>query len=176
MMLPQERLREISGQITQRHGPKLTADYIALSMVHPRLGYAYWRIGLKTLENLRLRNNKEFYDARLVLRLYDVTAIRFDDAHTRPFTDLEISPLSGNYYIDIERIERDYVVEIGLRRNDGLFCPFARSNTTRFDRDNPVENHLTANLAMEAALTAIHAVADDFSVSTRARIPRPSYA
>jgi hypothetical protein len=170
-MLPQARLREISGDIARRHGPEPAADYVALNMVHPRLGHAYWRIGLQSLENLRLRNDREFYDARLILRLYDVTDILFDGANAHHFIDLRTSALSGNYYVNIERTVRDYIAEIGLRRDDGSFCPFARSNIVRFDRDNPAQNH---HDVMGSAVSACLPVAENFD--TRARIHWASYA
>jgi glycosyltransferase involved in cell wall biosynthesis len=145
----QEKLRQIIWEIGQRYPVPLTADYIALSMVHPHLGHIHWHVRTESAEELR--HQRALRNASFVVRISDVTDILFDGLNAHAFFDLETGGLQGNYYFKIDRPARNYIAEAGFRGNDGSFHVLARSNTTFFDRDRPSGNYQVSGLFVGSA-------------------------
>ncbi len=162
MKLSQEQLREIAWEVGHRYPISLMAVYIALSMVHPRLGHVHWYIPEKCVEEMRAQQGEAFQGASLVVRVYDVTDIIFDGFNAHMFFDLKVSRLSGNHYFGINRLARYYLAEIGFRRRDGYFHYLARSNTTYFDIDRPTGNYQIAGLFVGGALNRVFSVENIF--------------
>lgn len=145
-MLSQERLREIVREIGQRY-PAIKpsgTDHLILNMVQPYSGHVYWHIRAQTVDDLRA--DEAWRHASLVVRVYDVTGIRFDGRNAHGFFDIAVHALTGNCYFGIERPGRNQVAEIGLHRADNRFHTLARSKETYFDRDRPSGHYQTAGL------------------------------
>ena len=142
--LSQERLRQLIWEIGKEYPVPLTAEYIALSMVHPRLGHIHWRIGPETAETLLHQNGIQ--NASFIVRIYDVTDILFDGHNAHMSFDLNVGGLQGSYYFRMDRLARNFTAEAGFRGGDGSFHVLARSNTTFFDRERPSGNYLVSGL------------------------------
>lgn len=142
----QERLREIIWDVGKRYPVLQTGDGIALLMVNPRLGYVTWNMQEQSADILAAGKGGAFADAPLVVRVYDVTDLIFNGSNAHRFFDLEVAKRSGNYYFGIDRLERNYLAEIGLRNKQGTFYPLGRSNTAFFDRDRPSGNYQATGL------------------------------
>jgi glycosyltransferase involved in cell wall biosynthesis len=147
--LSQERLRELIWEIGKRYPVPLTAEYVALSMVHPRLGHIHWHIRPETAEELLHQTGLR--NASFIVRVYDVTDILFDGRNAHAFFDLDAGSLQGNYYFRMDRPARNYIAEVGFRGGDGSFHFLARSNATFFDRDRPSGNYRISGLFVGGA-------------------------
>jgi glycosyltransferase involved in cell wall biosynthesis len=145
----QERLRELIWEIGKRYPVPLTAEYIALSMVHPRLGHIHWHIRPETAE--RLLHQTGLQNASFIVRVYDVTDILFDGRNAHMSFDLDVGGLQGSYYFRMDRPARHYIAEAGFLGGDGSFHFLARSNTTFFDRDRPSGNYRISGLFVGGA-------------------------
>lgn len=169
-ILSQERLREIAWEVRAKYPIPLTGDYIALLMVHPRLGYVHWHIREESVEAINATHGEGFNGSHLVVRVYDVTDILFDGLNAHMFFDLEINGLSGNYYFAMDRLGSNYLAEIGFRFADGSFHYLARSGTTYFDRDRPSGNYQIAGLFVEGTLNKIFSVENIFDAPVYERM------
>lgn len=147
-----------------------TSDYIALIMVHPRLGHIHWQIQEKTVKALKAIHKERFNGAYLIARIYDITDILFDGLNAHMFFDLAANRLSGNYYFGIDRLGRHYLAELGFRFRDGAFHCLARSNTALFDRDRPSGNYQPAGLFIGGKLNKIFSVENIFDAPIYERV------
>lgn len=116
---------------------ELPASYgdnkIALLARDPWWVYAYWEVTadhearlLRVIESLGTQREK------LILRIYDVTGGGVESP--RSFFDIEVSFLTGNWYVDVGIPDRDWVAELGIRTRDGRFFMLVRSNVARTPR------------------------------------------
>jgi hypothetical protein len=63
-------------------------------------------------------------ESRLTLRVYDLSE-RTDLTH---FWDIEIYNRVGNWYVDVGRPDRNFLIDIGMKSRSGAFATIARSN------------------------------------------------
>jgi len=101
-------------------------DAITLMIRDPYWLYAYWELTQERGRELRdILGEDEFATSRLVLRVYDVTGT--DMSAPNEHYDIDVSPESRNWYVNVMRVERDYSVDIGVIAPDGSFILIARS-------------------------------------------------
>jgi hypothetical protein len=86
--------------------------------------YAYWEITPEGLADGRRRVGDG--EARLTLRVCDLT----DGTERASFFDIEVYHRIGNWYIEVGKGGRTFVVEIGAKSGRGEFAALARSNPT----------------------------------------------
>lgn len=170
--LSQKRLREIAWEIGQKYPITPTLDTISLAMVRPRQGHVYWHVRPGPLEEFRAGQGKSFRDARLAVRVYDVTDIIFDGSNAHFFFDIEIGRLEGNHYFGFEHTARNCLSELGLRSPDGVFRAFVRSNTVFFDRDRPSGNYRASGLFSGGSLGRTFPVENIFDAPVYERLNR----
>ncbi|MFH1772140.1 MAG: DUF4912 domain-containing protein [Candidatus Omnitrophota bacterium] len=66
------------------------------------------------------------------LRVYDVNGVKnFNGSNSNYFFDLDINYDANSWYINVDRPEREWCVEIGFKTASGDFYPIARSNTIK---------------------------------------------
>lgn len=147
-------------------------EYSALAMVNPHLGHVCWQIREESVEALKRTRGEGFNGAHMVARVYDVTDILFDGLNAHMFFDLTVHGLSGNYYFAIDRLGRNYLVEIGFRWSDGSFHALARSNPVCFDRDRPSGNYQAAGLFVGGALNKVFSVENIFDAPVYEKMNR----
>jgi len=100
--------------------------------------YAYWEIAPDTERAVRGQLLPyEIADLQTVLRVYDVTSIKFPAQPAHRSFDIGLSSLAANWYIHTNAPNRDFVVEIGLRTTAGRFLSLARSNRVAAPRFGP---------------------------------------
>jgi hypothetical protein len=68
-------------------------------------------------------------EARLVLRLHDLTFLDFAEAGSWRHEDFDVERLVGSRYVPVARAPGTYRAEIGWRWRDGRFVARARSGT-----------------------------------------------
>ena len=84
--------------------------------------FAYWEV---TPEGLGEGNQRVADpETRLTLRIYDVT----DSSDLGFFWDIEVFQRIGNWYIDVGRPDRTFLIDIGVKSQSGRFATIGRSN------------------------------------------------
>ena len=102
---------------------------IVLMMRDPNWLFAYWEINDHTRYSLKeMLGGSVFENSRVILRVYDITDIKFNGENANSSFDLEIGN-NDRWYINVPEVDRSYCVEVGFRTPDGRFIMVARSNT-----------------------------------------------
>jgi len=112
-------------------------DKIVLQVRDPRWIHAYWEVGQQTFERLRNQLGDDFYKARRILRVYDVSYIIFNGHNAHRFFDLKITDHANNWYIDTGAPGRSWCVDLGFLLPNGRFIMILRSNTVTTPIDGP---------------------------------------
>src|SRR5438045_8528896 len=116
----------------------LNRDRIYFLLKDTHWTFIWWEIAEQTLDqflhqrattgsNLSCREGG-LSEARLILRVHDVTDIIFDGYNSHSFFDTEVTGNTGHWYLYIPVSNRNYCVEFGLQKN-AEFCPVIRSTT-----------------------------------------------
>ena len=111
-------------------------DMIALQVRDPRWLYAYWELRHSTIDSLRNKLGEKFHNARLILRVYDVSLIIFDGNNAHSFFDVDINGRLGNWYIEAAP-GKSWCVDLGFKLRDGSFLKLLRSNTVHTPSEGP---------------------------------------
>lgn len=128
------RLRRIMPQDLPRQYGR---DKIVLQVRDPRWIYSFWEVAPKVWERLKDELKDEFYKAKKVLRVYDVTRIVFNGRNAHSFFDLEVNYEADNWYINTNGPDRSWCVDLGLRLPDGRFITILRSNVVHTPAEGP---------------------------------------
>jgi len=112
-------------------------DKIILQVRDPRWLHAYWELRNQTIEELKRNLGNEFYRAKKVLRVYDVTDIIFDGFNANSFFDISINDYASSWYIDTNGPGRSWCVDLGLMLANGKFIIIVRSNVVQTPIDGP---------------------------------------
>jgi hypothetical protein len=112
-------------------------DKIVLQVRDPWWIHAYWEVRTGTLDRLRSELKDEFYRAKRVLRVYDVSHIIFDGKNAHRFFDIQISDQANNWYIDTGGPGRSWCVDLGLVLPGDSFITIVRSNTVYTPLEGP---------------------------------------
>jgi hypothetical protein len=116
---------------------KYDVDKIVLQVRDTRWIHAYWQIRNQTSERFKSEFGREFYEAKRVLRVYDVSQIIFTGQNAHRFFDIEINDFANNWYIDTGAPGRSWCVDLGLRLANGRFITILRSNTVQTPIESP---------------------------------------
>lgn len=105
---------------------------IALMARDPYYAFTYWEVTSQRYEDTKRLLGP---DVRLVLRVYDVTDIHFDGKNARSYFDIEVYDMTGSWYININRPNRSFCIDLGALAPDGRFLTLVRSNAVTMPRD-----------------------------------------
>ncbi len=126
-----------AAQVSKEELPlRYGRDMIALQVRDPRWLYAYWELQHSTIDKLSGQLKDGFHNARLTLRVYEVSLIIFDGNNAHSFFDIDISDHLGNWYIEVSP-DKSWCVELGFKLRDGAFIKLLRSNTVHSPSENP---------------------------------------
>ena len=112
-------------------------DKIILQVRDPRWIHSYWELRNQTIEGLKNRLGEDFYRAKKILRVYDVTNIIFDGFNANSFFDIQYNDFANSWYIDTNGPGRSWCVDLGLMLADGRFITILRSNVVKTPLDSP---------------------------------------
>lgn len=112
-------------------------DKMVLLVRDPWWIYAYWEIKDSTWGKFKSELKDEFYKAKRVLRVYDVSNIIFNGLNAHKFFDIQIREFANNWYIDVGTPGRSWCVDLGLILSDGKFINLVRSNVVEAPLDGP---------------------------------------
>ncbi len=91
--------------------------------------HAYWELpGWKVEEMTSLMGHETFRNSKKVVRVYDVTGIKFTGMNANRTFDISVGDASKSWYINTGAPDRSYCVDIGYLTPDGKFYVAARSN------------------------------------------------
>jgi uncharacterized protein len=120
-----KELFRMTAELPSNYGDNV----IHLLVRDPYYLYTYWEIQ-KDHEGRTLRKlGGSWNEVRSVLRIYDTSSKN----HPASFYDIELQNMAVNWFINVEP-NHSYVVEIGLRHQDGRFIALARSNEVNTPR------------------------------------------
>lgn len=177
--LSADELRQVSDEISREFPLPFEQSEVVLLGVDPFHAHAFWHVRLEEVESARSSLGPEGANAALILRFYDVTLIDFDSAPAHAFFDVAAHSLQSNFYIDFWESGRSWIVDIGLRTDDGRFHTLARSNHIELPPHAPSRNYDRSGIVVDPAVNLICEVADITRAETLADIrpePRPDMA
>lgn len=132
---------KVAPFVEKREEPyELPAGYgdnkIVLMVRDPYWAYAYWEITRDKQDEVRVQMNEEdWINSRHILRIYDVTDIKFNGSNAHRYFDIELTGHANNWYINMGVPDRSYCVDIGVLTEDRKFYTLVRSNTITLPRD-----------------------------------------
>lgn len=92
----------------------------------PQWAYCYWDVANESKEELRRQGGQQ-----LALRIYDTTDIDINSESPHSVQEYLCDELAREWYLPVPVSDRNYVVDIGYRCNDGRWLILARSNSIR---------------------------------------------
>ncbi len=106
-------------------------ERIVLLPRDPQTVFAFWEVTERHLDAERKRAGGE---ARLCVRIYDVTGAPFDGRNEVAFFDQEVYERVGSWYFNLDRPGRAFCADLGVRSAGGGFVTLLRSNTISVPR------------------------------------------
>lgn len=104
---------------------------IVLMARDPYFAFTYWEV-----TNQRYDDAKRLLGpgVRLVLRIYDITDMP-DVKNAHSYFDIDVFDMVGSWYININRPNRSFCIDLGAIAPDGRFLTLIRSNVVTMPRD-----------------------------------------
>ncbi|MCK9432229.1 MAG: DUF4912 domain-containing protein [Candidatus Omnitrophica bacterium] len=112
-------------------------DRMVLQVRDPRWLHTYWEVKEETFQGFKSRLGDDFFRAKRVLRVYDVTNIIFNGSNANRFFDIQINDFANSWYVDTAGPGRAWCVDLGLMLPDGRFITILRSNVVQTPLDSP---------------------------------------
>jgi hypothetical protein len=141
-------------------------DRVVLLVRDPYWIHVYWDISRDTLLKAKAELKDEWFDAKSILRVYDITGVDFDGANANSHSDIEISGGASNWYVNTRIPNRTYCVEVGLLSRSGRFFMLARSNRATTPRDAPSEATDEQWMIPDWEFEKVYALSGGFSIGT----------
>jgi uncharacterized protein len=127
---PEQQLSAVAyGDLPQGYGE----EKVTLMSRDPFVAYAYWE-----MTSARIEREKAWFgwDAKLCVRVYDVTGVQFDGRNAIGYYDHEISDNVGTWYVDLGRPRHSFCADLGLLSSQGKFLTLVRSNYITMPRSS----------------------------------------
>lgn len=109
-------------------GSGVVKDQIWLMVSDPFWLHACWELSVQAVQRAEAALGQDWYGAKPVLRLFDVTSQDTTSTSETPVRDIVIHAGCNHWYIDVPQPPRTYRADIGYLSRRGDFRPLARSN------------------------------------------------
>lgn len=120
---PQEERVEAGPSTSPQIPMEYGVNQVVALVRDPWWIHSYWEV---TPEGIGESHRKlADPESRLTLRVYDVSE-RIDMTH---FWDIEVYHRIGNWYVEVGKPDRNFLIDIGLKSRSGAFATIARSNS-----------------------------------------------
>jgi len=126
-------VRQMPVELPRQYGE----TKITVLVRDPRWVYAYWEITPQAFDGARRQLGAEFNSAKMALRVYDISNIKFNGSNARGFFDILINQYTDNWYIETGAPGESFCVDVGYVLPDGRFITIARSNAVRTPLEGP---------------------------------------
>ncbi len=103
-------------------------DRIFLMVPDPHWLHTHWELTLQSVQRAEAALGQEWYGAKPVIRLFDVTSQDTTSTAETVIRDIVIHGGCNHWYIDIPQPPRTYRADIGYLTRRGHFHPLCRSN------------------------------------------------
>jgi hypothetical protein len=105
-----------------------TKDRIILAVNDPYWLHVMWDISAHSIQRAEAALKQDWYGAKLIIRVADVTSQDTTSTSETPIRDIPITGDGRNWYINVPQPPRQYRVDIGYLSRRGDFFVLARSN------------------------------------------------
>ncbi len=107
-------------------------DRVAAMAVDPERLFVYWEVTDEAIARARAGLGRAGDDARLDLRIHDVTSILYDGTNAHHSFDVLVGRGDRQWFVRVGRPTSTVVVELGLLSKSGAFTKIARSHRVDF--------------------------------------------
>jgi len=122
------KLLEAKDLARRSEGENGHADRLVAMVRDPYWLHAYWELSRQSVERARAALGQNWYGARPVLRLLEVTRDGTTSSVRKVVRDIEIHGGVNNWYVDVDSPPKSFQMEIGYLASAGRFVCLARSN------------------------------------------------
>ncbi len=105
-----------------------TKDRIIMAVHDPYWLHVYWELSAQSVQRAEAALKQDWYGARLIIRLYDVTSQDTTSTSETPIRDIPIESDGSNWYINVHQPPRQYRADLGYISRRGILFVLARSN------------------------------------------------
>jgi hypothetical protein len=92
--------------------------------------FMLWEVTASTYDYIKSQNGFDVFEkSKPVIRLHDVTDIKFDGYNSHNHTDISVILSANSWYIQAPAPGRSYAADLGIITQDGRFILLARSNS-----------------------------------------------
>jgi uncharacterized protein len=141
-------------------------DRIVIMVRDPFWLHVYWEVTEHSIRRAETSLEQEWHGAKAILRVIDITseeATNFTEAIVK---DIDIYQGCNNWYIDVQKPNRTYRVDIGYLTKSGRFYVMCRSNTIITPRPNS-SDQIDENWAdVQQKLDKIYALSGGYDKNT----------
>lgn len=124
-------------------------DRVFLMVPDPYWLHCHWELTLQSVQRAEAALGQEWYGAKPVIRLFDVTSQDTTSTAEAPIRDIPIHGNCNHWYIEISQPPRTYRADVGYITRRGHFHPLCRSNVVTPPKggagEHPEENWPTEN-------------------------------
>lgn len=103
-------------------------DHLAVRILSPDKLFAFWQLQEEKIQFICKYFNIPEERTIKCLRLYDITTTKIPGSNARCIHEVILRPEVTNWLFKGINKSRDYIVEIGIIRNEEAFFPVLRSN------------------------------------------------
>ena len=150
----------VTPEVPQAYGD----DRIVLLVRDPYWVHVYWDISREALLRAKGVLKDEWYDAKSILRVHDITGVEFDGGNSNSYFDIPVEGGATNWYVNTRVPNRSYCVEIGLLSRSGRFVMLARSNRVTTPRDAPSDVIDEQWMIPDADFERVYALSGGFKI------------
>ena len=105
-----------------------TKDRIIMAVHDPYWLHVYWELSVASVQRAEAALKQDWYGAKLIIRLYDVTSQDTTSTSETPIRDIPIETDGSNWYINVQQPPRQYRADLGYLSRRGMLFVLARSN------------------------------------------------
>jgi uncharacterized protein len=120
--------RDISSKSSRNGTGQPHKDRMVVMVRDPYWLHAYWELTHQSVQRAEAALGQDWYGAKPILRLSDVTAQDTTSTAESTVRDIEIHGGSNNWYIEVPQPPKSYRVDVGYLARRGNFYVIARSN------------------------------------------------
>jgi hypothetical protein len=122
-----------AGREAAKEAPKAaptgpTKDRIFIAVPDPHWLHVIWELTTQSVQRAEAALKQDWYGARLIIRLSDVTSHDTTSTSETPIRDIVVEPDCNTWYINVPQPPRQYRADIGYLSRRGDFFPLAKSN------------------------------------------------
>lgn len=103
-------------------------DRIFIAVPDPHWLHVIWELTAQSVQRAEAALKQDWYGARLIIRLSDVTSHDTTSTSETPIRDIVVESDCNTWYINVPQPPRQYRADIGYISRRGDFFPLAKSN------------------------------------------------